>query len=58
VRQRVTREQLGRRGTTADPVWVNRRLLLTGANHLTAKQWARSTPPSSGADPTNEIGAA
>src|SRR5215203_4511030 len=31
VRQRVTRHQLGRRGTVADPVWVNRRLLLTGA---------------------------
>jgi transposase len=31
VRQRVTHDQLGRRGTAADPVWVNRRLLLTGA---------------------------
>src|SRR3954452_11075999 len=41
VRQRVTRQQLGRRGTTADPVRVNRQLLLTGADHLTAKQWAR-----------------
>ena len=39
VRQRVTREQLGRRGTVADPVWVNRRMLLTGAEHLSAKQW-------------------
>ncbi|MDN5761550.1 MAG: transposase [Microlunatus sp.] len=28
VRQRVTRDHLGRRGTTADPVWVNRRMLL------------------------------
>ncbi len=28
VRQRVTRELLSRRGTVADPVWVNRRLLL------------------------------
>ena len=25
----------------ADPVWVNRRLLLTGAEHLSAKQWRR-----------------
>jgi hypothetical protein len=41
VRQRVTREQLGRRGTVADTVWVNRRLLLTGAEHVSAKQWAR-----------------
>jgi transposase len=29
VRQRVTRQLLDRRGTAADPVWVNRRLLLT-----------------------------
>jgi transposase len=44
VRQRVTRDLLGRRGTVADPVWVNRRLLLTGADHLSTKQWRRSTP--------------
>jgi hypothetical protein len=25
VRQRITRDLLGRRGTVADPVWVNRR---------------------------------
>ena len=31
VRQRVTRTLLGRRGTVRDPIWVNRRLLLTGA---------------------------
>lgn len=58
IRQRVTRHQLGRRGTTADPVWVNRRLLLTGADHLTAKQWARLTATLQRCDPTNEIGAA
>ena len=40
VRQQITREQLGRRSTTADPVWVNRRLLLTTADHLTTNQWA------------------
>jgi len=34
VRQRVTRTRLGRRGTTADRVWNNRLLLLTGADHL------------------------
>jgi hypothetical protein len=28
-----------RRGTVVDPVWVNRRLLLTAAEHLSAKQW-------------------
>ena len=58
VRQRVTRDQLGRRGTAADPVWVNRRMLLTGADHLTAKQWARLTATLDRCDPTNQIGAA
>jgi transposase len=58
VRQRVTRDQLGRRGTTADPVWVNRRLLLTGADHLSTKQWARLNATLKRCDPTNEIGAA
>src|SRR5215212_11151825 len=38
VRQRVTRTLLGRRGTVADPIWVNRRLLLTGAEQLSSKQ--------------------
>jgi transposase len=58
VRQRLTHDQLGRRGTTADPVWVNRRLLLTGADHLSAKQWARLNATLQRCDPTNEIGAA
>ena len=39
VRQRVTRTLLGRRGTVRDPIWLNRRLLLTGAEHLSPKQW-------------------
>jgi transposase len=58
VRQRVTRNQLGRRGTVADPVWVNRRLLLTGAEHLSAKQWVRLSRMLDHHDPTEEIGAA
>jgi len=58
VRQRVTRDQLGRRRTVADPVWVNRRLLLTGADHLSAKQWTRLGRMLDNADPTNQIGAA
>jgi len=58
VRQRVTRELLGRRGTTADPAWVNRRLLLTGANHLTDNQWRRLEATLAASDPSNEIGAA
>ena len=43
VRQRVTRDQLGRRGRKSDQLWVNRKLLLTGAEHLAAKQWQRFT---------------
>jgi transposase len=39
-------------------VWVNRRLLLTGADHLSAKQWARLRRMLHDHDPTNEIGAA
>jgi transposase len=58
VRQRATRDQLGRRGTGRDPVWVNRRLLLTGAEHLSAKQWRRLGGMLDDHDPSNEIGAA
>lgn len=58
VRQRVTRDQLGRCGTTRDPVWVNRQLLLTGADHLSAKQLTRLEITLAATDPTDEIGAA
>src|SRR5207342_2977536 len=58
VRQRVTRDLLGRRGTVADPIWVNRRLLLTAAEHLSAKQWRRLEAMLDHCDPTKEIGAA
>jgi transposase len=58
VRQRVTREQLHRRGTARDPAWLNRRLLLTGAEHLSTKQWRRLGRMLDDHDPTDEIGAA
>ena len=58
VRQRVTRTLLGRRGTTRDPIWVNRRLLLTGAEHLSTKQWTRLWRSFDTCDPTKEIQAA
>jgi transposase len=58
VRQRVTRDLLGRRGTVADPVWANRRLLLTGAEHLSTKQWKRLHVMLDSCDPTKQIGAA
>jgi transposase len=58
VRQRVTRSLLGRRGTVRDPIWVNRRLLLNGAEHLSSKQWKRLWRSFDTADPTEEIQAA
>jgi transposase len=58
VRQRVTRPLLDRRGTNRDSVWVNRRLLLTGAEHLSAKQWRRLNQMFDTHDPTKEISAA
>jgi transposase len=41
VRQRVTRQVLGRRGTTRDPAWANRRRLLRARERLTAGQFHR-----------------
>lgn len=58
VRQRVTRTLLGRRGTVRDPIWLNRRLLLTGAEHLSAKQWTRLWRSFDRCDPTKEVQAA
>lgn len=58
VRQRLTRERLGRRGTTKEAIWVNRQMLLTGAEHLSSRQWARLRATFAAEDPTNEIAAA
>jgi transposase len=41
VRQRVTRQVLGRRGTTRDPAWANRRRLLRARERLTQQQFTR-----------------
>lgn len=41
VRQRVVREQLGRRGHRTDPAWLNRRLLLRAGDRLSARGLAR-----------------
>ena len=46
------------RGTVRDPIWVNRRLLLTGAEHLSSKQWRRLRRSFDTGDPTKEIQAA
>jgi transposase len=41
VRQRVTRQVLGRRGTTREPAWANRRRLLRARERLTTGQFNR-----------------
>ncbi len=41
VRQRVTRQVFGRRGTTRDPAWANRRRLLRGRERLSDQAYAR-----------------
>jgi len=58
VRQRVAREQLGRRGGKNDPAWAHRRLLLAAGNRLTRRGLARLSAMLAADDPTNEIGAA
>jgi transposase len=58
VRQRVTREQHGHRGTLAQPAWVHRRMLLTAGDRLSARQLARLRAVLASDDPTGEIGAA
>ena len=58
VRQRITRQLHGRRGTATDKVWASRQLLLTGYEHLTVTQKARFNAALAAEDPTNEIAAA
>lgn len=41
VRQRVTRDLLGRRGRKTDPAWANRRLMLRGRERLSPAALAR-----------------
>lgn len=58
VRQRVAREQLGRRGRKPDPAWAHRRLLLAAGDRLSPRGLARLKHVLAVDDPTNEIGAA
>jgi len=58
VRQRVAREQLGRRGRRADPAWAHRRMLLAAGDRLPRRGLARLRQVLAVDDPTNEIGAA
>ena len=55
VRQRVTRDLLGRRGRKLDPVWANRRLLLRGRERLSQAALARMWNGCVDHDPTGQI---
>lgn len=55
VRQRVTRELLGRRGRAIDPAWANRRLLLRGRERLSPRAMARMWNRCIDNDPTGQI---
>jgi len=58
VRQRLVREQKGRRGRLVDPTWANLRLLLRGADTPSVGGWARLEKVFGHDDPTDELGAA
>jgi transposase len=58
VRQRVTRDLLGRRGRTLDPAWANRRLLLRGRERLSERALARMWNGCVDHDPSGQILAA
>jgi transposase len=58
VRQRVAREQHGRRGRKTDPAWAHRRLLLSAGDRLSKRGLARLKKVLATDDPTDEIGAA
>jgi transposase len=55
VRQRVTRDLLGRRGRTVDPAWANRRLLLRGRERLSQPALTRMWNGCIDNDPTGQI---
>jgi transposase len=58
VRQRVAREQHGRRGRRGDLVWAHRLLLLRAGNRLSPRALARLDDVLTKDDPTGQIGAA
>ncbi|MGH3966534.1 MAG: ISL3 family transposase [Pseudonocardiaceae bacterium] len=55
VRQRITRETLGRRGRAIDPAWANRRLLLRARERLSAAALARMWNGCVEHDPSGQI---
>ena len=55
VRQRVTRDLLGRRGRTIDPAWANRRLPLRGRERLSQPALTRMWNGCIDHEPTGQI---
>lgn len=55
VRQRVTREHLGRRGRRTDPLWVNRRHLLRARERLSDKRFATMWNACIDTDPSGDL---
>ena len=55
VRQRVTREDLGRRGTSKDPAWANRRRLLRGRERLSEQAFTRMWEQITAHEPTGQL---
>lgn len=58
VRQRVTQQQLGRRGYHTDPVWANRRLLLRARERLSERAFTRMWNGAADNDPSGQLLAA
>ncbi|GHE49868.1 ISL3 family transposase [Streptosporangium violaceochromogenes] len=55
VRQRITREERGRRGRATDPEWVNRRRLLRSRERLSDKSFTRMWNGLIDHEPTGQI---
>jgi transposase len=58
VRRRTQQAMLGHRGRSGDPLYSIRRLLVTGYQHLSTRQWARIEAGLAAGDPWGEVGAA
>jgi transposase len=58
TRQRVTRDDLGRRGRRSDPAWANRRRLLRARERLSERAFARMWNELIDADPSGQLLAA
>ena len=55
VRQRVTRERLGRRGMKTDPAWANRRRLLRARERLSDRAFTRMWNEITANEPTGQL---